>query len=225
MGFSARVMCPRHPDRRGDRCSACVRAASRVQEGYWSWISGVLDTALYPLLAADMVLDATDVDAGVVFMFKLAFVVVLSVPNLLGLKVVDSVLVALGLAVLIPFAVLVVLGIPQMGFGNLLQSRSVADMDFGRLLNILVRTQWFEQQGLVVACSRMTTSQLNLVGLTAVLELQRLHRCWACGWRSARPQRNHSQGNGLCRRRDCTDVSTSLDCRSRSGSTTLAGVD
>ena len=82
----------------------------REQEGFWNWVSGVLDTALYPHLAADLLLGVVELDAGVVLLLKFAFVVVLTIPNFLGLEVMDSLLSVLALTVLVPFVILVVMG-------------------------------------------------------------------------------------------------------------------
>lgn len=80
------------------------------QEGFWNWVSGVLDNALYPHLAADLVLGVVYVDPLLMVIFRLAFVAILTVPNMLGLKVMDSILPVLATAVLLPFVALVVMG-------------------------------------------------------------------------------------------------------------------
>lgn len=85
-------------------------ATAVPQEGFWNWVSGVLDTALYPHLAADLLLGVVELDAGVVLLLKFAFVVLLTIPNFLGLEVMDSLLSVLALTVLVPFILLVIIG-------------------------------------------------------------------------------------------------------------------
>lgn len=78
------------------------------QEGFWSWVSGVVDNALYPVLALDLLqLVLPAIDTGWAYVAKVAFVLLLTIPNMLGLEIVTTALTIMTGAVLAVFCLLV----------------------------------------------------------------------------------------------------------------------
>ncbi|POM68498.1 Hypothetical protein PHPALM_15341 [Phytophthora palmivora] len=85
------------------------------QTGYWSWISGVIDNAIYPGLAVATV---TEVYGSIgsptaEYFIKAAITVVLALPNLFGIQLVGNGMAALSVFVMIPFIVLAIWGVVQ----------------------------------------------------------------------------------------------------------------
>ncbi|KAG7393273.1 hypothetical protein PHYPSEUDO_011278 [Phytophthora pseudosyringae] len=83
------------------------------QTGYWSWLSGVIDNAIYPGLA---LATATEVygpigSSTAEYFIKAAIAVLLALPNLFGIQIVGNGMVALSAFVMIPFVVLAVWGL------------------------------------------------------------------------------------------------------------------
>ena len=77
------------------------------QEGYWSWISGVVISASYPALAiSTFTTYYGNISWPVVnYAAKIIVSVVFALPNLYGIKIVDWGMTALTIAVTIPFLV------------------------------------------------------------------------------------------------------------------------
>jgi hypothetical protein len=67
------------------------------QTGYWSWISGVIDNAIYPGLALATVTEVYgDIGSSLAeYFIKAAIAVVLALPNLFGIEIVGNGMVAL----------------------------------------------------------------------------------------------------------------------------------
>lgn len=82
------------------------------QTGYWSWISGVIDNAIYPALAVSAFTDAYGSIGGPVteYLVKAAIAIVLTLPNLLGIRIVGNGMAILSLFVMAPFVLLAVWG-------------------------------------------------------------------------------------------------------------------
>ncbi|OWZ12819.1 Amino Acid-Polyamine-Organocation (APC) protein [Phytophthora megakarya] len=83
------------------------------QTGYWSWISGVIDNAIYPGLAVATV---TEVYGSIgsptaEYFIKAAIAVMLALPNLFGIQIVGNGMAALSVFVMIPFIVLAIWGV------------------------------------------------------------------------------------------------------------------
>nr|CCA14650.1 Amino AcidPolyamineOrganocation (APC) Family putati [Albugo laibachii Nc14] len=78
--------------------------------GYVSWVSGVIDNAIYPSLALASFID---VYGGLenkiaLYLVKAAIALVLTIPNLLGLKLVGNAMAAGFIFIILPFIVLVI---------------------------------------------------------------------------------------------------------------------
>lgn len=60
------------------------------QTGYWAWVSGVIDNAIYPALAVATFTDVYgSIDSPVAeYFIKAAIAVALALPNLLGIRIV-----------------------------------------------------------------------------------------------------------------------------------------
>ena len=103
-----------------------------LQESYWSWFSGVVDSALYPVLlysagaqflgaepAADshrhlLTCAATDGACAREYSLKLLILVAFSLPNVYSSRLVGRALVGLAALVMAPYLLLVVLAVPKM---------------------------------------------------------------------------------------------------------------
>eukprot|EP00658_Telonema_sp_P-2_P010293 TRINITY_DN13878_c0_g1_i2.p1 TRINITY_DN13878_c0_g1~~TRINITY_DN13878_c0_g1_i2.p1 ORF type:complete len:570 (-),score=109.06 TRINITY_DN13878_c0_g1_i2:349-2058(-) len=108
------------------------------QEGYWSWISGVVDNATYPAIAMaywdQMLSDDTSTDDSddsddedVTFhswVIKAGIVTVLTLLNVAGLRCVDRVLVVITIGSIIPFIAFIILSSPHLDFSNCLKAKS-----------------------------------------------------------------------------------------------------
>lgn len=104
------------------------------QEGYWSWISGVVDNAVYPVLAMDYLLQlftsnalgtatcdnlGNDTSPGGLtdweaYLIKAAMATALTLLNLVGLNSVDRVLTYFTIFSLLPFIVFCVVAAPHV---------------------------------------------------------------------------------------------------------------
>ncbi|KAL0584385.1 hypothetical protein ABG067_005736 [Albugo candida] len=121
------------------------------QVGFWSWISGVIDNAIYPCLIVDtlMILSnnrMTGTEAVVAgaydsyfglgrFLARSAFAFLFMLPTLSSIKLVGHTLLIMCFMVFLPFSVLVAFSLPQIRIGNwyvVSQNR-----DWGRLLSSL----------------------------------------------------------------------------------------
>ncbi|KAH7484458.1 Polyamine transporter PUT1 [Phytophthora ramorum] len=83
------------------------------QTGYWAWISGVIDNALYPGLAVSTFTEVYgDIGSPTAeYFIKAAIALALALPNLLGIRIVGNGMVALSIFVMIPFILLFVWGL------------------------------------------------------------------------------------------------------------------
>lgn len=86
------------------------------QEGWWKWLSGVIDNALYPVLFLDYLKRALpEFGHGPVRLFSLVMLTLfLTYLNYRGLTIVGYTAVALTIFSLLPFVVLAVLAIPRI---------------------------------------------------------------------------------------------------------------
>lgn len=105
------------------------------QTGYWSWISGVIDNAIYPALA---VATFTDVWGSVgspfaEYLLKAAIAIALAMPNLLGIRIVGNGMAVLSLFVMLPFVVLCIWGMVRTSdwgvFGEVRREDIVTDSE------------------------------------------------------------------------------------------------
>ena len=126
-----------------------------VQESYWSWFSGVVDSALYPVLlystARELLVSlghgggsdhgnvlgcvATDAACASEYGVKLLILFVFTVPNALSSQLVGRIVSALAVLVLSPYVVLSVVGLPRVKLANLLRPPRAPHL--GRMVSIL----------------------------------------------------------------------------------------
>ena len=82
------------------------------QTGYWSWLAGVIDNAIYPGLAVSsftILYDFSSFSSSSslsLYGIKAALAVGLALPNLFGLKLVGTSMAFLSVFVLLPFLVM-----------------------------------------------------------------------------------------------------------------------
>ncbi|KAJ7549212.1 hypothetical protein O6H91_07G045800 [Diphasiastrum complanatum] len=86
------------------------------QEGWWKWLSGVIDNALYPVLFLDYLKWVfPSVGGGLArLIFLLVITAVLTYVNYRGLTIVGYTAVLLGVFSLLPFLMLAILAIPRL---------------------------------------------------------------------------------------------------------------
>ncbi|KAG2487400.1 hypothetical protein HYH03_013969 [Edaphochlamys debaryana] len=108
------------------------------QEGLWSWISGVTDNSLYPvMLAANMQIFVPQLESGWPrYVFLVGMSLLLSWLNYRGLTVVGHAVVTSTLAILLPFGVLCLLCIPHVNVSNYKQV-DWATVDWSTFLNVM----------------------------------------------------------------------------------------
>jgi amino acid transporter len=105
------------------------------QVGFWSWVSGVIDNAIYPCLIVDTVRALTagqlgpddgssandDADGGVLwsrFLARAGIAVLFMLPTLSSIKVVGHTLLVMGVMIFLPFAVMIACALPQINPAN-----------------------------------------------------------------------------------------------------------
>jgi len=109
------------------------------QEGLWSWLSGVTDNSLYPvMLAANLQIFFPQLQetGWIRNVFLVGMCFFLSWLNYRGLTVVGLTAVTSGLLVLSPFIVLIALCLPQMQWSNLVQM-DLKSVDWPTFLNVM----------------------------------------------------------------------------------------
>jgi amino acid transporter len=97
------------------------------QESYWSYASGTVDTALYPVLVYSTIFSdeqQASMEWYYSYLFKFGLLVLFTIPNLLQLRIVGKGLFLMTGVVLLPFIVLMVIGIPKANWSNLLGTTS-----------------------------------------------------------------------------------------------------
>lgn len=107
------------------------------QVGFWSWVAGVIDNAIYPCLIVDTIMalyagDVTGAGGGVDvvtltvfqrFLFRAVFAVLFMIPTLTSIKIVGHTLLVMGLMIFLPFAVMIAISFPQVNPANWLVVR------------------------------------------------------------------------------------------------------
>ncbi|EQC36946.1 hypothetical protein SDRG_05771 [Saprolegnia diclina VS20] len=97
--------------------------------GYWSWVAGVIDNAIYPCLIVDSLfgllngnLDGDGGDDGISFSTKfgarVAIAILFMIPTLTSIKMVGNTMLFLAIIVAMPFLVMVFVAIPQIEPAN-----------------------------------------------------------------------------------------------------------
>nr|CCA20826.1 Amino AcidPolyamineOrganocation (APC) Family putati [Albugo laibachii Nc14] len=112
--------------------------------GYWSWIGGVIDNAIYPCLMVDSIHAVLVGPSAVVKSFvipawmyaiRLFAATVFMLPTIYSIDAVGRFLLILGIVMIFPFIVLVVASVPHILPSNWLQIRS--EPQWSRLLSVL----------------------------------------------------------------------------------------
>jgi len=124
------------------------------QESYWSWVSGVIDNAIYPVLAYESLIKLLDDDIfslddgdeyfslGTAYMVKLTIAFAFTFPNLVTIREFGPGLSFLAMFVFLPFLVLsfnaLFLHGKELNFANLLEVKHDARFgDWADLINLL----------------------------------------------------------------------------------------
>ncbi|KAH7460106.1 putative polyamine transporter [Phytophthora ramorum] len=96
------------------------------QVGYWSWVAGVIDNAIYPCLMVDSVYAVLsgphELHSFMVptwmYLVRVTVATVFMLPTIFSIDAVGRFLLVLGLAMVAPFVVLVVVSAPQINTAN-----------------------------------------------------------------------------------------------------------
>uniref|UniRef100_A0A061QYC5 Amino acid transporter n=1 Tax=Tetraselmis sp. GSL018 TaxID=582737 RepID=A0A061QYC5_9CHLO len=124
-------------------------------EGLFSWISGVTDNAIYPVMFLTY-LD-TAWPAADLMSHKRTFLVgissVLTLMNWRGLTLVGGLAVAFTFVIIVPFAILVVLGAPQIKPSNWLRV-DWETVDWGGYINVMFWNLNYWDSASTLACRR-----------------------------------------------------------------------
>lgn len=112
--------------------------------GYWSWVSGVIDNAIYPCLMVDSVYAVlVGPEAAVnsvlvplwMYIVRVSMATLLMLPTLYSIDAVGRFLLLLGIAMVFPFVVMVASSIPQVDPSNWLVVRP--ERDWSQLISVL----------------------------------------------------------------------------------------
>lgn len=108
------------------------------QQGWWKWLSGVIDNALYPVLFLDYLKSAVPmVGNGLPRIIAiLAITISLTYLNYRGLTIVSWAAVCLGVFSLLPFCVMFVLAIPRLKPARWFEI-NMKEVDWNVYLNVL----------------------------------------------------------------------------------------
>lgn len=108
------------------------------QEGWWKWISGVADNALYPVLFLDYLKYAIPVFGGgpIQLLALLLLTISLTFRNCRGLTIVGFTAVTLTIFSLLPFFVMAILAVPKIKVKRWLVV-DMSHLDWRMYLNIL----------------------------------------------------------------------------------------
>lgn len=95
------------------------------QEGYWAWVSGVIDNAIYPSLILSIITQAYGKFGTpcIHYCIKAAITIVLAIPTLFGINIVGQGMTMLSIMVMVPFLVMSIWGLPQVDWSLLGQIR------------------------------------------------------------------------------------------------------
>jgi len=114
------------------------------QESFLSWFAGVIDSAVYPVLAFEILTgpflqDGQELVWWLAYLCKLTLCVMWTLPNLIGVQIVGKGLVFLTVIVLCPFIVLSIICIFNADWNNLLVTipNPTFGTDWFNLFNVL----------------------------------------------------------------------------------------
>lgn len=109
------------------------------QEGWLSWLCGVADNAVYPVLFCDY-LKHIWAPAGVGWTRSacvISFSLIFSALNYVGLSIVGWSALAMTIFTMLPFCYIVVVGMPQVEVANLLVTEPLGEIRWRKFLNVL----------------------------------------------------------------------------------------
>lgn len=110
------------------------------QEGFWKWLSGVTDNAVYPVIFLTYLQQVVPVLEGSVYLRGIALVLVnlgLTYLNYRGLHVVGKAAIVMTGFTLLPFAIMCLAGIPHVQPSNWVQVPSWKDIHWIPFLNVM----------------------------------------------------------------------------------------
>ncbi|CAK4071633.1 unnamed protein product [Aphanomyces euteiches] len=93
--------------------------------GFWSWVGGVIDNAIYPCLIVDSIYSIsvgnflsddgpTNLGFGIKFASRVVIAILFMLPTLFSIKIVGRTMLVLAIVVALPFLVMVFVAIPQI---------------------------------------------------------------------------------------------------------------
>ncbi|DAZ95092.1 TPA: hypothetical protein N0F65_001694 [Lagenidium giganteum] len=113
--------------------------------GYWSWVGGVIDNAIYPCLMVDSIYavfagpEENTIKTVMVplwmYMVRLSVATVFMLPTIYSIDAVGRFLLLLGVLVIMPFIVLIVMAVPQVDPSNWFVVRP--EQDWSQLVSVL----------------------------------------------------------------------------------------
>ncbi|KAJ0400563.1 hypothetical protein ATCC90586_007306 [Pythium insidiosum] len=112
--------------------------------GYWSWVGGVIDNAIYPCLMVDSVVAVLFGPNAIaksyvvpwwMYLMRLSVATVFMLPTIHSIDAVGRFLLVLGVAVIMPFFFLVFDAIPSINVDNLTVMKP--DPDWSQLISVL----------------------------------------------------------------------------------------
>lgn len=109
------------------------------QEGFLSWLSGVCDNAIYPVLFRAYISQVwPSIGEGLAGeLFVVCFVVVFTAMNYRGLNVAGWLTFVLAISTILPFGYIVLVGLPQVEMRNVMQRPKLRDINWTSYLNVL----------------------------------------------------------------------------------------
>eukprot|EP00300_Choanocystis_sp_HF-7_P031097 c40193_g1_i1.p1 GENE.c40193_g1_i1~~c40193_g1_i1.p1 ORF type:complete len:527 (+),score=114.62 c40193_g1_i1:111-1691(+) len=108
------------------------------QESFWSWVSGVVDNAVYPVLTYDALVNyflPAPPAFWPAYAIKCAIVIVFSIPNMFAVKLAGKALIVLMVVVTLPFCLLCILALPRLHLHHLLDHKPLAQVKWSLLLS------------------------------------------------------------------------------------------
>ncbi|KAF4672370.1 hypothetical protein FOL47_000612 [Perkinsus chesapeaki] len=106
-----------------------------VQESYWSWVSGVVDNAVYPVIIFQTISNVAPdsfgaMSAGLAWLFKAALCVIFSIPMLFSIKVTGVGLLQMSVFVIVPFIVFIIWGLTKADLSVLGETLPTSEIDW-----------------------------------------------------------------------------------------------
>lgn len=109
------------------------------QEGFLSWLSGVCDNAIYPVLFRAYLSQVwPSIGEGILGeIFVVSFVLIFTSMNYRGLDIAGYLTFVLAIFTILPFGYIVLVGLPQVEMRNVMKRPALKDVDWTSYLNVL----------------------------------------------------------------------------------------